>query len=425
MKRYDSENAGELIELLKQRADSGNEKINGIVASVLENVKANGDAALREYSERFDGVKLTAMYMTEEEKEEACAMVSPELKAAMERAAANIFAFHEKQKQQSWIDNQGDRIMGQRVLPLRRVGLYVPGGSAAYPSSVLMNAIPAKVAGVESIVIATPPKAEGINPAVAYAAKLAGISDILTVGGAQAVAALAYGTESVEPVDKIVGPGNIFVATAKRMVNGTVDIDMFAGPSEILVIADDNTDPAYVAADFMSQAEHDPIAASILITTSAELADKVDAEIERQLSYLSRADIIRQSLDSYGSVVVVKDLDEAATLSDKIAPEHLELMVDNPFELLGKVRNAGSVFLGRSCPEALGDYFAGPNHTLPTSGTARFSSALSVDDFVKKIQFIQYTDDALAEVAEDIAAFARKEGLTGHARSVLIRSEKG
>lgn len=421
MKRYGSENAGELIELLKKRADSGNEKINGIVAGVLDNVKANGDAALKEYSERFDGVKLTCMYMTEEEKEEACAKVSPELKAAMERAAANIFAFHEKQKQQSWIDNQGDRIMGQRVLPLRRVGLYVPGGSAAYPSSVLMNAIPAKVAGVDSIVIATPPKAEGINPAVAYAAKLAGVSDILTVGGAQAVAALAYGTESVEPVDKIVGPGNIFVATAKRMVNGTVDIDMFAGPSEVLVIADENADPAYVAADFMSQAEHDPIAASILITTSAELADKVDAEIERQLSYLSRADIIRQSLDSYGSVVVVKDLDEAAILSDKIAPEHLELMVDNPFELLGKVRNAGSVFLGKYSPEPLGDYYAGPNHVLPTNGTARFSSALSVDSFVKKSSFLYYSEKALADASDDIIRFAKAEGLTAHANSIEVR----
>ena len=421
MKRYNSENADELLSLLKKRADSGNENINGIVADVLQNVRENGDSALREYSERFDGVKLTEMYMSEEDKEAACAKVPAELKAAMERAAKNIFAFHEKQKQQSWIDNRGDKIMGQRVLPLRRVGLYVPGGSAAYPSSVLMNAIPAKVAGVESIVIATPPKAEGINPAVAYAAKLAGVADILTVGGAQAVAALAYGTESVEAVDKIVGPGNIFVATAKRMVNGTVDIDMFAGPSEVLVIADGLADPTYVAADFMSQAEHDPIAASILITTSSELADKVDAELERQLAYLSRAEIIRQSLDSYGAIVVVESLDEAARLSDKIAPEHLELMVENPFEMLGKVRNAGSVFLGKYSPEPLGDYYAGPNHVLPTNGTARFSSALSVDSFVKKSSFLYYSKEALRNAGDDIIRFARAEGLTAHANSIEVR----
>lgn len=426
MKRYDKNNVFELIALLEKRADSENEAINQRVKDVIANVKTRGDEALREYSERFDGVKLEKLYMSEEEKEAACAKVEPELKAAMERAASNIFAFHEKQRQQSWIDNQGDRIMGQRVLPLRRVGLYVPGGSAAYPSSVLMNAIPAKVAGVESIVIATPPKAEGINPAVAYAAKLAGVSDILTVGGAQAVAALAYGTESVEVVDKIVGPGNIYVATAKRMVSGKVDIDMFAGPSEVLVIADENADPAYVAADFMSQAEHDPMAASVLITTSSELADKVSAEIERQLAYLSRADIIKTSLNSYGSVVVVDSLAEAAKLSDRISPEHLELMVSEPFELLGKVRNAGSVFLGCYSPEPLGDYYAGPNHVLPTNGTARFSSALSVDSFVKKSSFLYYSKTALDAASDDIIRFAKAEGLTAHANSIEIRvkSEK-
>lgn len=426
MKRYDKNNVFELIALLEKRADSENEAINQRVKDVIANVKTRGDEALREYSERFDGVKLEKLYMSEEEKEAACAKVEPELKAAMERAASNIFAFHEKQRQQSWIDNQGDRIMGQRVLPLRRVGLYVPGGSAAYPSSVLMNAIPAKVAGVESIVIATPPKAEGINPAVAYAAKLAGVSDILTVGGAQAVAALAYGTESVEVVDKIVGPGNIYVATAKRMVSGKVDIDMFAGPSEVLIIADENADPAYVAADFMSQAEHDPMAASVLITTSSELADKVSAEIERQLAYLSRADIIKTSLNSYGSVVVVDSLAEAAKLSDRISPEHLELMVSEPFELLGKVRNAGSVFLGCYSPEPLGDYYAGPNHVLPTNGTARFSSALSVDSFVKKSSFLYYSKTALDAASDDIIRFAKAEGLTAHANSIEIRvkSEK-
>ena len=422
-KRYTSESASELVKLLKARADSENDGVNAIVSDVIKNVRENGDSALREYSERFDRVKLDGMYMSEEEKEAACAGIEPELKAAMERAAANIYAFHEKQKQQSWIDNRGDRIMGQRVLPLRRVGLYVPGGSAAYPSSVLMNAIPARVAGVESIVIATPPKAEGISPAVAYAAKLAGVSDILTVGGAQAIAALAYGTESVEPVDKIVGPGNIFVATAKRMVNGTVDIDMFAGPSEVLVIADEKANAKYVAADFMSQAEHDPMAASVLITTSEKLADEVEAEISRQLSYLSRAEIIERSLTSYGSVVVVKDIDEAAQLSDIIAPEHLELMVENPFELLGKVRNAGSVFLGTYSPEPLGDYYAGPNHVLPTNGTARFSSALSVDSFVKKSSFLYYSREALCGAGEDIIRFARAEGLTAHANSIEVRLE--
>lgn len=424
MKRYVKENVLELIDVLEKRADTENEGINSTVKEVIANVRKNGDAALRDYSERFDHVKLENMYMTEAEKQEACAKLDPELKATMERAAENIFAFHEKQKQQSWIDNRGDRIMGQRVLPLRRVGLYVPGGTAAYPSSVLMNAIPAKVAGVESIVMATPPKSEGILPAVAYAAQLAGVSDILTVGGAQAVAAMAYGTESVEPVDKIVGPGNIFVATAKRMVAGKVDIDMFAGPSEVLVIADENADPAYVAADFMSQAEHDPMAASILITTSSELADKVCEQIEKQLTYLSRSDIIRRSLDSYGSIVIVGDLDEAARISDRIAPEHLELMVDAPFELLGKVRNAGSVFLGSYSPEPLGDYYAGPNHVLPTNGTARFSSALSVDSFVKKSSYLYYSKSAIINSGDDIIRFARAEGLTAHANSIEIRIGK-
>lgn len=424
MKRYVKENVLELIDVLEKRADTENEGINSTVKEVIANVRKNGDAALRDYSERFDHVKLENMYMTEAEKQEACAKLDPELKATMERAAENIFAFHEKQKQQSWIDNRGDRIMGQRVLPLRRVGLYVPGGTAAYPSSVLMNAIPAKVAGVESIVMATPPKSEGILPAVAYAAQLAGVSDILTVGGAQAVAAMAYGTESVEPVDKIVGPGNIFVATAKRMVAGKVDIDMFAGPSEVLIIADESADPAYVAADFMSQAEHDPMAASILITTSSELADKVCEQIEKQLTYLSRSDIIRRSLDSYGSIVIVDDLDEAARISDRIAPEHLELMVDAPFELLGKVRNAGSVFLGSYSPEPLGDYYAGPNHVLPTNGTARFSSALSVDSFVKKSSYLYYSKSAIINSGDDIIRFARAEGLTAHANSIEIRIGK-
>lgn len=421
MKRYSSDNAFELIELLEKRADQDNESINAAVKDIISGVRKNGDDALRDYSERFDHVRPQRLYMTDEEKEAACAKVTPELKATMERAAENIYAFHEKQKQQSWIDERGDRIMGQRVIPLRRVGLYVPGGTAAYPSSVLMNAIPARVAGVESIVMATPPKPEGILPAVVYAARLAGVSDILTVGGAQAVAAMAYGTESVQPVDKIVGPGNIFVATAKRMVSGKIDIDMFAGPSEVLVIADETAEPAYVAADFMSQAEHDPMAASILITTSTELACEVEHQIEKQLAYLSRADIIRQSLDSYGSIIVVDSLEEAARISDLIAPEHLELMVAAPFELLGRVRNAGSVFLGSYSPEPLGDYYAGPNHVLPTNGTARFSSALAVDSFVKRSSYLYYSKRALEEASDDVIRFAKAEGLTAHANSIEIR----
>jgi histidinol dehydrogenase len=286
-----------------------------------------------------------------------------------------------------------------------------------------MNAIPAKVAGVESIVMVTPPKNEGINPAVIYAAKIAGVSDIVTVGGAQAVAAMAYGTESIEQVDKIVGPGNIFVATAKRLVFGTVDIDMFAGPSEVLVIADEKADPAYVAADFMSQAEHDPIAASVLVTTSEKLVAEVRCEIEKQIKTLSRADIIEKSLTAYGSAVIVENLDEAAKISDKIAPEHLELMVEAPFELLGKVRNAGSVFLGANSPEPLGDYYAGPNHVLPTNGTARFSSALSTDSFVKKSSYLYYSAEALDKASDDIIRFANAEGLTAHANSIAVRKK--
>lgn len=421
---YYKDTLSELIKKLKERADNTNDEIERSVKNILADVKARGDEALFEYSEKFDKVKLTSLRMSEEEKEAAIAKVPDALKEAMDRAAANIYAFHEKQKQQSWIDNRDGRIMGQRVLPLRRVGLYVPGGTAAYPSSVLMNAIPAKVAGVESIVMVTPPKNEGINPAVLYAAKIAGVTDIVTVGGAQAVAAMAYGTDSIEQVDKIVGPGNIFVATAKRLVFGTVDIDMFAGPSEVLVIADEKADPAYVAADFMSQAEHDPIAASVLVTTSERLVDEVRCEIEKQIKTLSRADIIERSLLAYGSAVIVDTLDEAARVSDMIAPEHLELMVEQPFELLGKVRNAGSVFLGANSPEPLGDYYAGPNHVLPTNGTARFSSALSTDSFVKKSSYLYYSEEALRSSADDIIRFAKAEGLTAHANSIEVRKNK-
>lgn len=408
---------------LKDRAENTNDDIEKSVKAILSDVKSRGDDALYEYSEKFDKVKLSSLRMSDAEADAMVAKVSPELKATIDKAAENIRAFHERQKEKSWIVNENGKIMGQRILPLRRVGLYVPGGSAAYPSSVLMNAIPAKVAGVESIVMATPPKREGINPAVLYAARVAGVTDIVTVGGAQAVAAMAYGTDSIERVDKIVGPGNIFVATAKRLVFGSVDIDMFAGPSEILIIADEKANPKYVAADFMSQAEHDPLAASILVTTSEKLVDEVRAEIEKQIKTLSRKDIIEKSLNSYGSAVIVENLEKAAEISDLIAPEHLELMVENPFELLGRVKNAGSVFLGANSPEPLGDYFAGPNHVLPTNGTARFSSALCTDSFVKKSSYLYYSNEALNTYSDDIIRFAEAEGLTAHANSIKVRKK--
>ena len=424
IKVYSKSESGALLKLLRDRAENIPDDIMQSVSSILANVKAKGDAALREYSEKFDRVKVDDLYYSEVEIEEAASRVDNALKATIDRAAENIRSFHEKQKQQSWFFQDAGRMMGQRILPLRRVGLYVPGGTAAYPSSVLMNAIPAKVAGVDEIIMTTPPKAEGLNPAVIYAAKAAGVSKILKAGGAQAVAALAYGTESVERVDKIVGPGNIFVAMAKKLVFGTVDIDMIAGPSEVLIIADESANPAYVAADLMSQAEHDPLAAAILITTSKSLPDAVIAELKRQCATLERAEIIEKSLAAYGSCVVVDTLEEAAALSDAIAPEHLELTVKDPMSLLGLCRNAGSVFLGEHSPEPLGDYFAGPNHVLPTNGTARFSSALSVDSFVKRSSFLCYSENALEAVADDVIRFAEAEGLSAHANSIKVRFGK-
>ena len=421
MKIYRKTETDALLSMLADRAENISPEIMNTVSAVIDKVRKEGDAALLEYTERFDKVKLTSLYMTESEKDELIKKVPAELRCAIDEAAENIRAFHEKQKQNSWMMNGDGKVMGQLVRPLERVGLYVPGGTAAYPSSVLMNAIPAKVAGVEKITMVTPPKNEGINPAVVYAAKVAGISDIVMVGGAQAVAALAYGTESVERVDKIVGPGNIFVAMAKKLVFGAVDIDMIAGPSEVLVIADDRANPAYVAADLMSQAEHDPMAASILITTSEELADKVLTEIDIQKAQLSRCDIIDRSLDAYGSVIVVDSLDEAVELSNRIAPEHLELSVADPFALLGKVKNAGSIFLGDNAPEPLGDYFAGPNHVLPTNGTARFSSALGVDSFVKKSSYLYYDEAALKAIGKKVITFADAEGLSAHANSIAQR----
>lgn len=400
--------------------------VTEIVTGIIQDVRTRGDAALLEYTKKFDKAELTSLQVTEEEFREALASFDPELKRVMQRAAANISKFHSRQKRNSFILNDEDGIvMGQKVIPIDRAGLYVPGGTAAYPSTVLMDALPAKIAGVKEVVMVTPPNAEGkINPAILAAARIAGVDKIFKVGGAQAVAALAYGTESIPRVDKIVGPGNAFVAEAKRQVYGQVAIDMIAGPSEILIVSDGKTNPRHAAADLLSQAEHDKLASAVLVTDSLELAKAVQAELEIQIPQLERAEIARASIDNNGKIIVADNLNKAIEIANEIAPEHLELCVEQPFDYLSKVRHAGSVFLGRNCPEALGDYLAGPNHTLPTSGTARFSSPLSVDDFVKKMQYTYYTRDALAAVAEDVARFARAEGLTGHARSALIRTEE-
>lgn len=404
--------------------------VEDVVAGILADVKENGDAALLRYCEKFDGASSAegfALEVSEAEFEAAFAAVGPKLVGVMERAAANIRAFHEKQVRNSFIVNTDDRpgvLMGQKVVPLDKAGLYVPGGTAAYPSSVLMNAIPAKIAGVKEIVMVTPSKGGTVNPVILAAARIAGVTRIFKVGGAQAIAALAYGTETIPRVDKITGPGNAYVAEAKKQVFGQVAIDMIAGPSEILVVADGTCNPEYVAADMLSQAEHDKMASAVLVTDSQALAEAVSAELERQLSLLPREEIARASIDDYGKIIVADDLHAAIEIANEIAPEHLELCVDNPFDYLDEIRHAGSVFLGKNCPEALGDYFAGPNHTLPTSGTARFSSPLSVDDFVKKYQYSYYTLDALQQVAEDVAAFAESEGLTAHARSVTVRCGK-
>lgn len=400
--------------------------VSGIVTAIIANVRKNGDSALYEYCRKFDKANLNSLLVTEEEIEEAVNLVEPRFLEILEKAAANIRKFHERQKRNSFIINDTDGVItGQKVIPLDRAGLYVPGGTAAYPSTVLMDSIPAKIAGCREVVITTPPNAQGkVNPVILAAAKIAGVDRIFKVGGAQAIAALAFGTESVPKVDKIVGPGNAFVAEAKKQVFGQVAIDMIAGPSEILIIADGNTNPQFAAADMLSQAEHDKMASAVLVTDSAELAEAVSQELERQIPLLERAEIARASIDNNGKIIVADDLKAVIEISNEIAPEHLELCVDQPFDYLDKIRHAGSVFLGRNCPEALGDYFAGPNHTLPTSGTARFSSPLSVDDFVKKMQYTYYTADALNAVAQDVAYFARMEGLTGHARSAVVRSEE-
>ena len=398
--------------------------VSGIVRDIIDNVKANGDKALYEYCEKFDKAKLSSLEVTKEEIDEAFGTVEPQFIEILKEAAENIRAFHKQQVRQSFILNGDGYVTGQKITPIEKVGLYVPGGTAAYPSTVLMDSIPAKIAGCEEICITTPPSADGkVNPAILAAAKIAGVDRIFKIGGAQAVAALAYGTETVPKVDKIVGPGNAFVAEAKRQVFGLVSIDMIAGPSEILVIADGKSNPKFVAADLLSQAEHDKMASAVLVTDSEELAEKVSAELERQIPLLPRAEIARTSIDNNGKVIVADNLFDVIEVANEIAPEHLELSVDNPFDYLDKIKNAGSIFMGRYCPEALGDYFAGPNHTLPTSGTARFSSPLSVDDFVKKSQYTYYTEDALKKSAESVAFFAEKEGLSAHARSVTVRFE--
>jgi len=399
--------------------------VAGIVSGIIAEVRARGDTALLEYCEKFDHVRLEALEVSPAELDAAIEAVEPAFIDVLETAAANIRAFHEKQVRTSFIIAEKDGVvMGQKVIPLDRVGLYVPGGTAAYPSTVLMDATPAKIAGCGEIVMVTPPAKDGsVNPAILAAAKVAGVSRIFKVGGAQAVAALAYGTESIPCVDKIVGPGNAFVTEAKKQVFGRVSIDMIAGPSEILVVADGNSNPRQVAADMLSQAEHDKMASAVLVTDSMALAEAVQDEIDRQVRALPRFEIASTSIDVNGKIIVADSIDQAIDIANAIAPEHLELCLDNPFDYLDRIRHAGSIFMGRNCPEALGDYLAGPNHTLPTGGTARFYSPLSVDDFVKKSQYTYFTASALQAVSDKIARFARKEGLEGHARSVLSRFE--
>lgn len=397
--------------------------VSETVAQIIANVRQNGDGALLRYAEEFDKAKLDALEVTQQEFDEAFDSVEPEFIGILEEAAANIRDFHSHQVKNSFIISEKDGIItGQKVTSIAKVGLYVPGGTAAYPSTVLMDSVPAKIAGCEEICITTPPMKNGkVNPAILAAAKIAGVDRVFKAGGAQAIAALAYGTESVPKVDKIVGPGNAFVAEAKRQVFGLVDIDMIAGPSEILVISDSKSKPEFIAADLLSQAEHDKNASAVLVTDSAEFAQMVSDELERQIPLLPREEIARASIDNNGKIIVVEKLEDIIEVANEIAPEHLELCVDNPFEYLDKIKNAGSIFMGRYCPEVLGDYFAGPNHTLPTSGTAKFSSPLSVDDFVKKSQFTYYTEQAFGKAAEKIAYFAEKEGLSAHARSATVR----
>ncbi|HEX2938753.1 MAG TPA: histidinol dehydrogenase [Ruminiclostridium sp.] len=419
----DGKSEVEALKAMRARSTEIDENVTKTVQSVIDNVRTRGDDALKEYTKKFDGVDLQCLELSDGDIQKAYDSVSKDIIDALTRASFNIKEFHERQLQQSWLTTKENGVMlGQRIRGLKRVGIYVPGGRAAYPSSVLMNAIPAKVAGVKEIIMVTPPSKDGkVNPNILAAAKVAGVNRVFAVGGAQAVAALAYGTDSIPKVDKIVGPGNIFVATAKKLCFGAVDIDMIAGPSEILVIADETAEPKFLAADLMSQAEHDPMASAILLTTSKEIAEKTAMEIEKQKKALSKRDIIDESLEKFGAVIICKTIDSCIDIANEIAPEHLELMIENPMEYIGRIDNAGSVFLGKYSPEPLGDYYAGPNHVLPTSGTARFFSPLSVDAFVKKSSFIYYTKDALEKGRNDIVTLAESEGLTAHANSIKVR----
>ena len=414
-----------LIDNLKKRSGETDEKVVEIVTNIINSVKEQGDEAVREFTVRFDGSLPKKSVIEKDELQSYLDMVDDEFKTALINAKNNIFDFHKRQAQQSWMTTQENGvIMGQRVRGLHRVGIYVPGGTAAYPSSVLMNAIPAKIAGVKEIIMVTPPAKDGNpNPDIMAAAAVAGVDKVFLVGGAQAVAALAYGTEKIPKVDKIVGPGNIFVATAKKLLYGVVDIDMVAGPSEILIVADKSAKPAFLAADLMSQAEHDRLASAILLTTSSDIARQTAKEIDKQIKLLERQEIIADSLDSFGEIIVCDSLEQAIDFANELAPEHLEMCVEEPLKYIGMLDNAGSVFLGNSSPEPLGDYYAGPNHVLPTSGTARFFSPLSVDSFIKKSSFIYYTEEELSKAKDDIIKLADTEGLTAHANSIKVRFE--
>lgn len=412
-----------VVENLKKRSGETDPKIVEIVTSILKGVKEGGDEAVREYTSRFDGSVPKKIVIEKDEFQSYLDVVDEEFIGAITRAKENIYRFHQKQAQQSWLTTEENGvIMGQRIRGLNKVGIYVPGGTAAYPSSVLMNAVPAKIAGVKEIVMVTPPGSEGNpNPYIMAAAAIAGVDRVFLCGGAQAVAALAYGTEKISKVDKIVGPGNIFVATAKRLLYGVVDIDMVAGPSEILIVADKSAKPSFLAADLMSQAEHDKMASAILLTTSETIARATVKEIERQIKYLERQEIIERSLEDYGEIIVCENIEQAIKFANELAPEHLEMCVEEPLKYIGMIDNAGSVFLGNWSPEPLGDYYAGPNHVLPTSGTARFFSPLSVDSFIKKSSFIYYTQKELEKAKDDIINLAETEGLTAHANSIKVR----
>lgn len=426
--KYGEPEGKRLVEDILSRSQLENKQVQTIVDDIIADIRANGDTALFGYTKKFDGFNVTSdnVLVTEEEIKEAYTKVDADLVEVIKKSAARIAAFHEKQKLNSWLEpSKNGEMLGQLIRPLEKVGVYVPGGKAAYPSSVLMNIVPAKVAGVENIIMTTPPNNKGeINPTTIVAAHIAGVDKIYKAGGAQAVAALAFGTETIPKVDKIVGPGNIFVALAKRSVYGYVNIDSVAGPSEILVIADDSANSTYVAADLLSQAEHDEMASAILITTSQRLAQEVQTELEKQTAVLERKEIIEKSLENYGAIILVKDFDEACALSNAVAPEHMELCVSEPFSLLPKIQNAGAIFLGHYTPEPLGDYMAGPNHVLPTGGTARFFSPLSIDDYIKKSSLISFSEDAFSRLGDDVIKFAEAEGLTAHANSVRVRLKK-